>query len=44
MDASRFRDILKKLRGFGYVAVDGASLDEIIRLNDKGAEAAGLAR
>jgi hypothetical protein len=44
MDATRFRDALKSLRALDYIAVDGDSLDEVIRLTDKGAEAASLAR
>jgi DNA-binding IclR family transcriptional regulator len=44
MDANRFRDALKNLRALDYVVVDGASLEEVIRLTDKGAEAASLAR
>ena len=43
MDATRFRDALKSLRALDYVAVDGASLDEVVRLTDKGADAASLA-
>jgi uncharacterized protein YjiS (DUF1127 family) len=44
MDGIRFRDALKSLQSLGYVAVEGESLSEVIRLTDKGAEAASLAR
>jgi hypothetical protein len=44
MDAIRFRDALKSLQSLSYVAIDGESLSEVIRLTDKGAEAASLAR
>lgn len=48
MEASRYREALKSLRDAGYIAIDGAidgqALDEMVRLTDRGAEAARLAR
>lgn len=44
MEASRYREALKSLRDAGYIAIDGQALDEFVRLTDKGAEAARLAR
>ena len=34
----------ESLVGAGYVEIEGPSLDEVVRLTDKGAEAARLAR
>ena len=44
MDPSRFRDALKSLLGTGYISIEGAQLDEVVKLTDKGAEVARLAR
>jgi DNA-binding MarR family transcriptional regulator len=44
MDPSRFREALKSLLGTGYIAIEGAQLDEVVKLTDKGAEVARLAR
>ena len=44
MDATRFRGALKSLRAADCVAIEGDQLDEMIRLTDKGAETARLAR
>ena len=44
MDAMRFRDTLKSLKSLDYVAIDGESLSEVVRLTNKGAEAVSLAR
>jgi hypothetical protein len=44
INATRFRDALKSLRALDYVAIDGDSLEEVIRLTDKGVEAASIAR
>lgn len=44
MDSARYRDALKNLRDAGYVLIEGPALDEMVRLTDKGAEAAALAR
>ena len=44
MDSVRFRETLRSLRSLDYVAVDGDSLYEVVRLTDKGADAASLAR
>ena len=44
MDPTRYREALKSLLGAGYVEIAGPPLDEVVRLTDKGAEAARLAR
>jgi len=44
MEPSRYREALKGLRDAGYVSIDGPALDEVVRLTDKGAEVARLAR
>jgi hypothetical protein len=44
MDAQRFRNALKRLRDAAYVNVEGPSLEEMVQLTGKGAEAASLAR
>lgn len=44
MEPARFREALKSLRDAGYVSIEGPALDEVVKLTDKGAEVARLAR
>jgi hypothetical protein len=44
MESARFRNALKGLMDAGYVTVQGPTLEEAVRLTDKGGEAASLAR
>lgn len=44
MESSRYRESLRSLRDAGYIAVDGDSLSEIVRLTDRGVEMSRLAR
>ena len=44
MEPARYREALKSLRDAGYISIDGPSLEEFVRLTDKGAEVARLAR
>lgn len=44
MNPNRFRNVLKILLDSGYVAIDGPTLQEVVRLTEKGVEAARLAR
>lgn len=44
MDPARYRDALKSLLGAGYIAIEGAALDEVVKLTDQGAKVAALAR
>jgi hypothetical protein len=44
MDPARYREALKGLRTAGHITIEGESLDEVVRLTDKGAELARLVR
>ncbi len=44
MDPGRFREVLKVLRDAEFVMIEGDSLDGVVRLTSRGAEAARLAR
>lgn len=44
MDAARCREALKTLLDAGYISIEGPALEAVVRLNDKGAEVARLAR
>ena len=44
MEPTRYREALKSLRDAGYLSIEGPALDEVVRLTDKGAEVARLAR
>jgi hypothetical protein len=44
MDPARYREALKSLRDAGYISIDGPSLEEVVKLTEKGAEASRLAR
>ena len=44
MDTARYRDVLKSLEDAGYIAIEGSPLDAVIKLTDKGAGVARLAR
>ena len=42
MSAPNFRDALKKLADSGFIEISGAPLSEIVKLTDKGRDAAAL--
>ena len=44
MEPLRYREALKSLRDAGYISIDGPALEEVVRLTEKGAEVARLAR
>ena len=44
MDPSRYAAALKSLRDPGYVAIDGESLEQVVRLTEGGAQVLQLAR
>ena len=44
MDPGRYREALKSLRDAGYVAIEGPSLEEMVKLTDQGYAVARLAR
>jgi len=44
MDPARYRDALKSLRDAGYIVIDGRTLEEVVKLTDKGEEVTRLAR
>jgi hypothetical protein len=44
MEPARYREALKSLRDSGYIAIYGPPLEEFVRLTDKGADIARLAR
>ena len=44
MDPVRYREALKSLREAGYITIEGAALDEVVKLTDQGAKVAALAR
>lgn len=44
MEPARYREALKNLRDAGYITIEGAALDEVVRLTDQGAAVARLAR
>lgn len=44
MDPTQFRSALKRLKDTGYIELTGQTLEEVVQLTDKGADAATLAR
>jgi DNA-binding IclR family transcriptional regulator len=44
MEPSRYGEALKSLRNAGYIAIEGEALEEVVRLTDRGADVARLAR
>ena len=44
MEPSRYRAALKSLRDAGYVSIEGDPIDGVVKLTEKGAEVARLAR
>ncbi len=44
MEPVRFREALKGLLDTGYITIEGAALDAVVKLTDSGAKVAALAR
>ncbi|SPF44943.1 hypothetical protein SBA4_3290006 [Candidatus Sulfopaludibacter sp. SbA4] len=44
MEPSRYAEALKSLRDAGFIAIDGESLEQVVRLTDRGAEVVRLAK
>jgi predicted transcriptional regulator len=44
MESSRYKESLRNLRDAGFIAIEGDSLSEIVKLTDRGGEVSRLAR